>query len=170
MQTLQELLVELWFLGVSQEKIDQWVIQYVEEVHPIIDEEIFELLDCITVGDSENLLLSLAQKKIPNFSETSEEIENLSAKLLLKNLQSYLKEEISPNVLCRMIVNMECTFLGAPRSMPTGVAYYPEWLGDLWNACDWCEDSWTFENSPHLASKVEQQVLKIKEWLLKSKL
>ncbi|MCW1916522.1 hypothetical protein OJ996_23245 [Luteolibacter sp. GHJ8] len=26
-------------------------------------------------------------------------------------------------------------------------------LGNLYNACDWCDDGWTLENSPYLAEE-----------------
>lgn len=169
MQTAKELLVELWFLGLSQDRLEQWIGQYVEETELIIDEEYFELPDC-TVDESEVLLLSIVRKSISNFSETSEDAEYLAAQLLLKKLKEYLNHQIKPVFLCQMIVEMESTFLGASRNMPKGIAYYPEWLGQLWNACDWYDENWTFENSPHLKNEIQNQILKIEEWLLNSKL
>lgn len=29
-------------------------------------------------------------------------------------------------------------------------------MGDLWNNCDWCDDSWTHENSPSLVEEVRK--------------
>ena len=32
---------------------------------------------------------------------------------------------------------------------------WPEGLSELWNAWDWCDDQWTFNNQPHLAPIIE---------------
>jgi len=35
---------------------------------------------------------------------------------------------------------------------------YPLWLGDLWNACDWCDESWSLSNSPHLKEEADKVI------------
>ncbi len=36
-------------------------------------------------------------------------------------------------------------------------------LGDLYNACDWCDDTWTLENAPYLAEESARVASKIED-------
>ena len=85
-------------------------------------------------------------------------------------MKEYLDNQILPLSICNLIMDIEVAFLSASRGLPENIADYPEWLGSLWNACDWCDESWTFENSPHLETEIQIQVEKIEEWLLKQKI
>ncbi len=33
---------------------------------------------------------------------------------------------------------------------------HPSFIGDLYNACDWCDESWTLENAPYLVEEAER--------------
>lgn len=55
--------------------------------------------------------------------------------------------------------------MGAARNLPVNIAYYSTWMGNLYNACDWCDETWTLEDNPHLLIEVEKQIQNIKGWL-----
>ncbi len=55
--------------------------------------------------------------------------------------------------------------MGAPRNLDSKIVYSPSWLGNLYDACDWCDEKWTHDNSPHLLIEVEKQIHNIKNWL-----
>jgi hypothetical protein len=38
-------------------------------------------------------------------------------------------------------------------------------MGNLYNACDWCDETWMLENSSHLSIEVKKQIHIIKDWL-----
>ena len=169
MKTAIEILMELWFGHLNLGQIHQWAEDYIYEYDTKSDDEYFKILDSDLL-ESEALLLELARKINLSFSKNSLISEVFSAQYLLERLKEYLNNQIKPLVLCNMITEMEVTFLGAPRSLPEGVAYYPEWLGNLWNACDWCDESWTFENSSELKTEIRIQIQKIEEWILSIKI
>lgn len=168
MKTAIEILIELWFGHLNLSQIHQWAADYIHEHGAKFDDEYFKILDSDLL-ESEALLLALAKKIDSNFSKDSLSVEYFSAQYLLKALREYLNNQINPLILCNMITTIEATFQGASRNLPEGVVYYPEWLGDLWNACDWCDESWTFENSPQLEAEIRVQMHKIEEWLLSLK-
>ena len=162
--SIEELLVGIWFFGLTKADILQWADQYIsdtEEVEP----EIYELFNS-NIKQSENLLLALIQKNNKDFSRISEQSEILVAKLLLNKLSLYLLGETMPLFICDLIQRIESNFLGAPRAnLERNTAYYPVWLGDLVNACDWCDASWNYLNSTELNKQIELQIQIISAWL-----
>lgn len=77
-----------------------------------------------------------------------------------KVLESFLAKKISPMALCKIVRELDsayvvgtANFLGKSNSDPNDNA---KWLFDMWNSCDWCDDSWTFENSEHLVREAKK--------------
>lgn len=60
-----------------------------------------------------------------------------------------LDGETTPYSFCRFFNSMEVQLITDSEFAPDDVAF----LGDLYNCCDWCDDTWTLENSPHLAEE-----------------
>ncbi|WP_228133118.1 hypothetical protein [Alkanindiges illinoisensis] len=114
---------------------------------------------------SEALLLKIIQNIDPTFSYNCIEAEILAAHYFLTILNDYLTGKIKPSDLCRIFSNIEIGFLDAPRNLSIDVLYYPEWIGSLYDACDWCDETWTIENMPHLLTAAKQQISLIRKWL-----
>lgn len=163
MKTIQELLVECWYDHIDLEMVKEWVYSYIMN-NDVLPEELFELLDADKYN-LENSLLKLATSLSQNFSHQSIEAELLSAQLLIKVASRYLDGRATPMDVCRVIRKIDEGFLDAPRGLPDNVAYYPNWLGNLYNSCDWCDDTWTYANAPHLKKNLETQAVAISEWI-----
>ncbi|WP_436897214.1 hypothetical protein [Acinetobacter gyllenbergii] len=158
----KELFVEIYYGDYPKEMVLKRINEYIEN-NEIIEVEFFELLD--SAVNQESLLLQLIHASDPNFSADSVEAEILTACYFLNILEHYKNGQIRPFDLCRIFNNIEIGFMGAPRNLPLNIAYYPLWMGNLYHACDWCDDAWTLENSPYLNIEVKKQIHIIKDWL-----
>ncbi|MCH7307308.1 hypothetical protein MMO38_04000 [Acinetobacter sp. NIPH 1852] len=159
---LKELFIEIYYdeysKGVNLKKINKYI-----ENNEIFDVDFFELLDGAI--DHEAILLQLIQKGDPNFSVNSFEAEILTARYFLDVLYHYKIGLIQPLRLCQIFSKIETSFLSASRNLEERVVYYPEWISGLYDACDWCDETWNVNNSPHLSVAVDQQINIIKDWL-----
>ncbi|EPG38188.1 hypothetical protein F907_02160 [Acinetobacter colistiniresistens] len=160
--TFKELFVEIYYGDYSKERVLKRINEYIEN-NEIIEVEFFELLE--SAVDQESLLLQLIQTTDSSFSADSVEAEILTARYFLNILEHYENGQIRPFDLCRIFNNIEIGFMGAQRNLPLNIAYYPLWTGNLYHACDWCDETWTLENSPHLGIEVKKQIRIIKDWL-----
>ncbi len=98
--------------------------------------------------------LKLAEQ-ITGFSPISEQGEIWSKELLASYCGELLIGKITPYRFCSLIQQFDYSFLGLHEE-EEGKIYYPEWLGDLWNQCDWCEESWELSDFPRLAAEAEK--------------
>lgn len=162
--TLKALYVELYYGEYSHSKMIKKLIEYVEK-NDNIPIELLELYP-----NYEPLLLDVIQKKDFGFSYNCLEAEILAADFFLNILTDYKNRNLSPFKLCKIFNNLENGFLDAPRELKNNIAYYPEWIGNLYDACDWCDETWTIENSPHLMNAIQHQINIIHEWLMKYRL
>lgn len=163
MKTHQEILVECWFDKTDVESIRQWACVFIEKNNNI-PQEVFELFYA-PKHHFEDILFRLSVAAEPDFSPQSLSSEILAAKYLIKVVTNYLNGKITPIDVCRVINNIETNFLGAHRGLPENIAYYPSWLGDLYNSCDWCDESWTNDDYPHLKQDIENQLPQIYDWI-----
>ncbi len=163
MKNCQEILVECWYDQVDLESIKKWAYSYIKN-NDDIPEEIFELLDADKY-QFEGLLLKLSRAMDSDFSPQSISAEILAAKHLIKVASKYLNDEVTPMSVCRVVGKIDGGFLGAPRGLPDNIAYYPDWLGNLYNSCDWCDDTWTSSSAPHLKKDLDTQIENIGKWV-----
>ncbi|WKE64242.1 hypothetical protein PVT67_11125 [Gallaecimonas kandeliae] len=163
MRTLQELLIEYWYDQLDLESIKKWAYSYISE-NDDIPEELFELLDADKY-QFESLLLKLSMTIEKDFSSQSVGAEILAAKHLIKVAANYLEGKLTPVDVCRVVGKIDSGFLGAPRGLPKNVAYYPNWLGNLYDSCDWCDETWTSDSAPHLKSDLEAQLVVVEQWI-----
>lgn len=162
--TLKALYIELYYGEYSYSERIKKLIEYVEK-NENIPVELLELYP-----NYEPLLLNVIQTKDSEFSSNCLEAEILAATFFLGVLADYKNGNLNPLKLCTIFSNLECGFLDAPRRLKNNIAYYPKWIGDLYDACDWCDETWTIENSPHLIDAIQHQINVIHEWLLKAHL
>jgi hypothetical protein len=145
---------EFWSGIGSKSDLEDWAEEQLRKDDPHPDAcELFNLSD----EDAEKESIRLA-KEIAGFSPTSEQGEKWAQELLSEYCQKLLDEEITPLQFCNLVNQFDGGFLGA-RDIGEGLAYYPEWLGDLWNNCDWCDESWDLANSPHLAEEAKKVMI-----------
>lgn len=90
------------------------------------------------VEKAHSLLARFVTEKDPTFSIRTRASEHQARLFLLDRLSCYIEEKCRPYDLCKMAVAIENTF------------DFPDWLGDLWNACDWIEPETRPSDCRHL--------------------
>lgn len=70
--------------------------------------------------------------------------EQFAKALLKRRLEEYLHGQCAPWAVCRMISPIE------------GAFDFPDWLGNLYNVCDWTDERTPREANPHLRHEAEK--------------
>jgi hypothetical protein len=71
-----------------------------------------------------------------------------------KALQHFVAGAVPPQVLCKLVNRLDAVFVVGHTPRPNSLPRLPiSWLGDLWNCCDWCDETWSRENSLPLVSE-----------------
>ena len=148
---IDKIAFEFWAGVGSKSDLEDWAEDQLRKNDPHPDAcELFNLSD----EEAEKKSISLATE-ITGFNPTSEQSEEWAKELLAEHCSKLLNEEITPAQFCNLVNQFDGGFLGA-RDIGEGLAYYPEWLGQLWNNCDWCDESWSISNSPHLVEEAKK--------------
>lgn len=71
---------------------------------------------------------------------------------LKRQIDLLLASEISPANFCTFFNSMELELV-VNSDLPTDAV---EFLGNLYHACDWCDESWTLANSVYLVEEAER--------------
>ena len=142
---------EFWAGIGSKSDLENWAEEQLRKDAPHPDAcELFNLSN--EKAEKESIRLA---NEITGFNPTSEKGEKWAQEILSEYCKKLLNDEITPIQLCNLVNQFDGGFLGA-RDIGEGLAYYPDWLGDLWNSCDWCDESWSLSNSPHLIEEVRK--------------
>lgn len=160
---LKALYVELYYGQYSKLEVREQITKYIAINGNIPVNTLIELLEINENYESQ--LFSLIHTTDSNFFHNCLEAEILAAKFFLKILSAYQDGNVTPFRLCTIFSSLEAGFIGAPRNLAKSITYYPEWIGALYDACDWCDEAWTIENTPHLGEAVQHQIRIINEWL-----
>ncbi len=148
---LDRIAFEYWAGVGSKTDLEAWAEDELRKEEPHPDAcEMFNLSE----EEAEKQSLRLAAD-ILKFHPISEKGEKWAKDLLNRYCEKLLNEEIAPFEFCRLVQLFDANFLGM-RTLENGSPEYPEWLGDLWNNCDWCDESWNLSNSPHLAEEAKK--------------
>ncbi|MDS7929430.1 MULTISPECIES: hypothetical protein [Acinetobacter] len=161
--TLKSLYIEFYYGEYSAYEKTKNINKYIEENEDFQIDYFTELL--LPFNDYNSLLLRTINITDPSFSYNCIEAEILAARFFLDILNNYQENNLSPVQLCTIFNNLETGFMGAPRNLPDNIIYYPTWLESFYDACDWCDETWTLENSPHLIEATKQQIHVIEKWL-----
>ncbi len=102
-------------------------------------------------------MLEFIAVSYPDFEITTDQGLGSCRAELKRQIGLLLDETITPSSFCRFFNAMEMQLVIDSEFAPGEVAF----LGDLYNCCDWCDDSWTLENSPHLAEEDSRVVSEI---------
>lgn len=150
-KSLDKIAFELWAGSGEVKDLEDWAESELRKDNPHPDAcELFNL----SRHDAAEHALRLA-KEILGFTPVSEKGEEWAIELLSQNCARLVAGEISPMKFCSLVQLFDANFIGM-RTLEDGSLEYPEWLGDLWNHCDWCEDSWSQSNSPHLVAEARK--------------
>jgi len=58
--------------------------------------------------------------------------------IVVEYLKRYINRELTPMELCKFIAIVDAYYIDCvPNDHPV-----LQWVSDLYNACDWCDDSW----------------------------
>ena len=104
-------------------------------------------------------MLEFIDASFPEFSIDS--VEGLAACRAELKRQSglLLDRQITPNTFCQFFNSMESELVISLDLSADEVAF----LGDLFNACDWCDETWTLESAPYLAEEATRVASRIEE-------
>lgn len=94
------------------------------------------------INKASAILKAFVQRQWPDFSFKSPKTELYANRFFRTRLEEYLDEKVSPWAICRMIQPIEQLF------------DYPDWLGNMFNACDYVEPDWTPAHCRHLEHEV----------------
>lgn len=148
---LNRLAVEFWYEIADIEEAVAWVdsIYKIEgEVHPLM----WDFLS----PQSYPRIKYLAEKisgDINGFEVGSRESLPYAQAALLKAIIMLRNQELSVQKFCNMVSLLDCDynlFFPLESERIDEESDWHGWLGNLWNCCDWCDESWNHSNSSHL--------------------
>ncbi|MGF1688869.1 hypothetical protein L4C36_19670 [Photobacterium japonica] len=132
----------------------EWAVNYLlTSEYSIDDIDLIALLSINTkdISDVEkagSYLSSFISRQWPEFSLKGSKAEGYAKKLFHHRLKQYLAGKCRPYDVCKMICPIEQLY------------DFPEWLGNLYNACDWLEPGTQPADCRYLEAEIEQ-VLKL---------
>lgn len=149
-------------LGIAtKEEIDS-VVSGLTEGHDPVDPEVFEIFSK-DPQQSRSRFVDYFRKLRPDFAIDSDEGVSACKELLVKQIERLHCRDITPFDFCNFVQVLEACYLDNAARTEGDVAY-PDFLGDLWNVCDWCDESWTLENAESLrreSKRVAAEILAI---------
>ncbi len=143
----RQLAVACRFGSASKADIESY-IQSVVEGGGEYDSRLFDAYaNDLTVARTK--MLEFIGVSFPDFRiDTDEGLETCKAELK-RQIGLLLRKAVSPDCFCHFFNSLEWELVIKRDLSSEEVAF----LGDLYNACDWCDDTWTLENAPYLAKE-----------------
>lgn len=154
MSFANEIYVFCLFGFVEIDKLVSWVEdEYSKEVQ-------HSNLDFLLNGsksDKQKYFIEIFEDQYKDFKIDSDEGVKACKKLMVYVCEKYLAKQLSPGEFCKFVCELEAYYTDNSQTGST----YPEFIGELWDYCDWCDHQvlWTHENSPHL----KEEALKVIE-------
>lgn len=103
--------------------------------------------------------LVLQARDIAGFELRDWEAEPFAMTALHRALDLFIAGPLSAPALCALVGRLDAVFNGDLAGIPHHAGEDPApawWLGELWNACDWCDEHWTRESSPNLLAEAQR--------------
>ncbi|MEM7144194.1 MAG: hypothetical protein AAF591_03600 [Verrucomicrobiota bacterium] len=147
MNDLIQLGVTCMFGAATKEEIESWINTNAASDGEV-DPDIFEIFSR-DVRTSRSRLEQYFRKRRPEFKIDSDEGVQACKRVLKQQIGRLHSKEITPYTFCRFICELEAYYMDNASKID-GKIPYPDFLGDLWNACDWCDESWTLDSAGHL--------------------
>ena len=104
-------------------------------------------------------MIEFIDASFPEFRINSDEGLLTCRAELKRQIRLLLDRQITPSSFCRFFNSMESELVIDFDLDPHDVAF----LGNLYNACDWCDDTWTLESAPYLAEESAHVASRIEE-------
>lgn len=157
-----------WKLNLNQLATDYWcevgnsndVLSWLDlvnseegEIHPYF----YDLYDQSSKDYTAQILRTIA-KEINGFEIESWESEPFAKRSLFKALELFIAEKLTVQDICNLTTQLDGLYnIGlAGVENPNDNADDEWWLGNLWNCCDWCDDTWNHGNSQPLVSEAKR--------------
>jgi hypothetical protein len=132
---LNQLAVDFWCGVGDVHELSRWADAANEatgEVHP----DVWDIYTSQTYEAVEQLVLKIAYH-CNQFEPTALNAEPHAIKTCQKAIQLLLMHSLSTERFCDVINLLDTNFVTIVRS---SASPYPNWLGNLWNCCDWYEE------------------------------
>jgi len=144
MLNYQQLAVACCFYSASISDIEAYIASVVESGEEY-DNRIFEAYSN-DVRIAWEKILDFIAYTYPDYDVYSEQgVEPCKAELK-RQIHLLLDKKITPHSFCLFFNAMEMPFA-------IDLGFEMPFFGNLYNCCDWSDDSWTLENSPHLVEE-----------------
>lgn len=135
-----------YWLGILDKK------QFLDWINPLLKntkEDLQEIYPHINFSKNniENSIKNIVQMLYPNFEIHSNEGQNIAKLITIEYSRKYLDKKIMPFEFCKLINQLDANFLEQS-----------DWLGNLWNECDYCDETWTHLNSETLNLEVKNNL------------
>ncbi|MCX2746149.1 hypothetical protein OO013_19880 [Mangrovivirga sp. M17] len=154
LESLKYFYFKIWLDIFNPIEFKQWINTFLQKEN--LPKHIFPLVN-LNDGHEITTIHNLVDEFYPDFNPLSKEGELFAIKILLEESNKYLNREITPLEFCKLFFHLEANFNGLLEE-------YPEWLGDLFEECDYCDESWNFNNRPDLATEIERNIEVLKKY------
>ncbi|MEM1264329.1 MAG: hypothetical protein AAGH76_18155 [Pseudomonadota bacterium] len=141
-----------WISYIDDSELLDWAESYARQNSDIDPEsKLFQLLWLNRNTVSENaqlgqLIESYALEFDPTFDVKSPSAESVARRFFESRLREYVSERCRPWDVCRMISPIEQLF------------DFPDWLGDMFNLCDWIEPGTMPVDCRHLEHGIREHL------------
>ena len=145
------LALRLWLGVASPNDIDTWLDQYVEHVaepHP----DALELFS-LPYEQQTSAFMALA-RSVFGFDPDTERGSQVAAVLVAQLCEATLEGKLSVPEFCDTIARIDSKYI-----TPGVRAPYPQTLADLWNGCDWCDETWSLDHPSHVRPLLSENSL-----------
>lgn len=133
------------------------------EAHP----DIWNCYTCSSEDDAAALTLKLAWE-LNRFVPASWEAVPYAQGALKRALDYFAAKKISVQFLCKLVQDLDVTYnvlLSPPPELSASAGSEEGWMGNLWNCCDWCDDSWSHDNFPALVEEAGRVAVVLRQLL-----
>jgi hypothetical protein len=127
-----------------------WAVEYLPTSENFGED--FDLIELVSINTKNirevekagSYLSSFISRQWPEFNLRGKKAELYAKKFFHKRMKQYLEGERRPYDLCKMIPPIEQLY------------NFPEWLGNMYNACDWIEPETQPADCRHLEGEIKQ--------------
>lgn len=119
--------------AISEQEAIGWAFAY-RTANPASDSELVaELVRCnpkteLGIETAGTVLRSAIKPYQSPTGDLPKQFEKVGRRFFIERLRSFDPKKDRPWKICKMAGSIEAAF------------DFPDWLGDLWNLCDWCEE------------------------------
>ena len=124
------------------------------EVHP----QVWTLIATTDEGEASELLTRMAVE-VNTFDPHSPSAEPFAMRAMQRLIERFLARRLSVQQFCSRVNELDSTFVtnaAFTQNPSANLAPHANWLGNLWNCCDWLPESSTHEDVPELLAEVER--------------